>query len=136
MGMVNKEEKATSGQTMRKKYLVSKCVDPYYSLLVQLYIFLQRYIPSRFNRTVLKRLLIKRARHTQMCISELSRLMKGRKGTAVFVGTLTGDRRASFKMNNKLKVCALRFTQTAMNKIIANGGQCLTFDQLALLAPK
>merc|ERR1712224_1144062 len=119
-----------------KKTPEVKNTDPYYCLLIQLYGFLQRNIPSKFNQTVLKRLLIKRAKRTQMCISELCRLMKGKNGMAVFVGTLTDDKRVSLKINHKLKVCAIRFTQTALNKITSNGGQCLTFDQLALLAPK
>ena len=34
-----------------------------------------------------------------------------------------------------LKVCALRFTETARARIEKAGGECLTFDQLALRAP-
>ena len=34
-----------------------------------------------------------------------------------------------------LKVCALRFTETARARIIKAGGECMTFDQLALAAP-
>ena len=33
-------------------------------------------------------------------------------------------------------VCALRFTETARARILAAGGECITFDQLALRAPK
>lgn len=35
----------------------------------------------------------------------------------------------------KLNICALRFSETARKRIVAAGGQCLTFDQLALKAP-
>merc|ERR1739845_312732 len=35
----------------------------------------------------------------------------------------------------KLSVCALRFTETARSRITKAGGECLTFDQLALRAP-
>ncbi|SBT80016.1 60S ribosomal protein L18-2, putative [Plasmodium malariae] len=35
----------------------------------------------------------------------------------------------------KLKVCALRFTETARKRIVDAGGECLTFDQLALKYP-
>merc|ERR1711998_585207 len=129
-------KKATYGCIRKGKHLLSKYLDPYYSSLIQLYIFLQRLIPSKFNQTILKRLLIKRAKRTKMCISELSRLMKGKKGTAVFVGTITDDRRVNPKIYKKLKVCAIRFTKATITKITATGGQCLTFDQLALLAPK
>lgn len=34
-----------------------------------------------------------------------------------------------------LKVCALKFTETARARIEKAGGECLTFDQLALRAP-
>ena len=35
----------------------------------------------------------------------------------------------------KLNICALRFSESARKRIIAAGGSCLTFDQLALKAP-
>jgi large subunit ribosomal protein L18e len=34
-----------------------------------------------------------------------------------------------------MKVAALRFTETARARIVNAGGECLTFDQLALRAP-
>jgi len=34
-----------------------------------------------------------------------------------------------------LKICALRFTETVRARIEKAGGECLTFDQLALRAP-
>jgi hypothetical protein len=34
-----------------------------------------------------------------------------------------------------MSICALRFTATARARIIAAGGECMTFDQLALKAP-
>lgn len=36
----------------------------------------------------------------------------------------------------KMSVCALRFSEVARKRILAAGGECLTFDQLALKAPK
>ena len=35
----------------------------------------------------------------------------------------------------KLSICALRFSATAKARILKAGGECLTFDQLALAAP-
>lgn len=35
----------------------------------------------------------------------------------------------------KLSICALGFTAAARARILAAGGECLTFDQLALRAP-
>jgi large subunit ribosomal protein L18e len=38
--------------------------------------------------------------------------------------------------SQKMTVCALAFTENARKRITASGGECLTFDQLALRAPK
>eukprot|EP00032_Breviata_anathema_P001707 JZ553727.1.p3 GENE.JZ553727.1~~JZ553727.1.p3 ORF type:complete len:91 (+),score=26.48 JZ553727.1:339-611(+) len=35
----------------------------------------------------------------------------------------------------KLRVCALKFTETARARIEKFGGECMTFDQLAMLKP-
>ena len=51
----------------------------------------------------------------------------------VVVGTVTDDVR-EFDVP-KLRVCALRFTGNARARILKAGGECLTFDQLALAAP-
>lgn len=53
---------------------------------------------------------------------------------AVLVGTVTDDVRL-YEVPQGLKVCALKFTDTARARIVKNGGECLTFDQLALLRP-
>ena len=52
---------------------------------------------------------------------------------AVVVGTITDDIRVHEVPC--LKVTALRFTETARARIEKAGGECLTFDQLALKAP-
>lgn len=52
---------------------------------------------------------------------------------AVLVGTVTDDVRV-YEVP-ALKVTALRFTETARARIEKAGGECLTFDQLALRAP-
>ena len=52
---------------------------------------------------------------------------------AVVVGTVTDDIRV-YEVP-ALKVTALRFTGTARARIEKAGGECLTFDQLALCAP-
>ena len=52
---------------------------------------------------------------------------------AVIVGTVTDDIRV-YEVP-ALKVTALRFTETARARIEKVGGECLTFDQLALRAP-
>ncbi|XBI71530.1 hypothetical protein VPH35_065730 [Triticum aestivum] len=52
---------------------------------------------------------------------------------AVVVGTITDDKRV-YEVP-AIKVAALRFTETARARIVNAGGECLTFDQLALRAP-
>jgi hypothetical protein len=52
---------------------------------------------------------------------------------AVIVGTVTDDKR--IHKIPAMKVTALRFTETARARIVNAGGECLTFDQLALRAP-
>ena len=70
-----------------------------------------------------------------LSLSRLSRYMKGKEGkTAVVVGTVTNDSRLLDVP--KLTVCALRFTEDARARIIKAGGECITFDQLALRSPK
>ena len=66
--------------------------------------------------------------------SQLAKFMEGKDGKiAVLVGTITDDVRMYDVP--KMRVCALRFTQTARQRILKAGGECLTFDQLALIAP-
>jgi hypothetical protein len=49
------------------------------------------------------------------------------------VGTVTDDVRMT--EIPKLSVAALRFTQSARERILKSGGECLTLDQLATRAP-
>merc|ERR1719430_2024156 len=60
--------------------------------------------------------------------------MKGKEDkVAVVVGAVTGDKRL-YEVP-KLTVCALRFTETARARIVKAGGECITFDKLALRSP-
>merc|ERR1719440_1511971 len=69
-----------------------------------------------------------------LSLSKLSKNTEGKDGKiAVLVGTITDDKRL-FEVP-KLSVCALRFTETARARITKAGGECITFDQLALRAP-
>ena len=54
----------------------------------------------------------------------------------VVVSTVTDDIRLEGHEYPALKIAAMRFTEGARARIVKAGGQCLTFDQLALLAPK
>ncbi|XP_075077362.1 large ribosomal subunit protein eL18y-like [Nicotiana tabacum] len=99
------------GKSKKTKRTTPKSDDVYLKLLVKLYRFLVRRTESKFNAVLL--------------------LREGK--IAVIVGTITDDVRAYDVPT--LKVCALRFTKTARARIEKAGGECLTFDQLALRAP-
>merc|ERR1719482_407997 len=69
-----------------------------------------------------------------MSLSRLAKNMKGKEGkTAVIIGPVTDDVR--LQDVPALKVCALKFTTNARARIVNAGGECLTFDQLALQSP-
>ncbi|XWS64499.1 hypothetical protein CRYUN_Cryun05aG0009100 [Craigia yunnanensis] len=69
-----------------------------------------------------------------LSFSRLIQFMKGKDDKiAVVVGTVTDDMRI-YEVP-ALKVTALRFTETARARIEKAGGECFTFDQLALTAP-
>lgn len=53
---------------------------------------------------------------------------------AVVVGTVLDDKRV-FEVP-KLTVCALRFGGEARERILKAGGQCMTFDELAVKSPR
>lgn len=83
---------------------------------------------------MLKRLFQSRINRPPLSISRIARfLRKSPDRIAVIVGTVTNDERL---LNvPKMRVCALRFTETARARILKAGGEVLTFDQLALAAP-
>merc|ERR1711862_368336 len=69
-------------------------------------------------------------------LHRLSKYMANKEGKiAVLVGKVTDDVRMLDGIP-KMSVCALGFTENARKRIEAAGGECLTFDQLALRAPK
>merc|ERR1711862_827807 len=69
-------------------------------------------------------------------ISKIAKYTKDKGGkTAVVVGKVTDDVRM-LECPDKMSVCALGFTENAKNRILASGGECLSFDQLALREPK
>jgi len=108
--------------------------DPYLRLLVKLYKFLSRRTGSTFNKIVLHRLCMSRTNRPPMNLMRILRYAKGKEDQiVVVVGTVTDDPRL-LKVP-KITVCALRFTEGARARITKAGGECLTFDQLALRCP-
>lgn len=83
---------------------------------------------------VTKRLFMSRINRPPLSLSKLASFMaKKEDKVAVLVGTVTDDVRM-FSVP-KLRVAALRFTETARARIVKAGGECLTLDQLALERP-
>ncbi|KDO39192.1 hypothetical protein CISIN_1g030771mg [Citrus sinensis] len=121
------------GKSKKSKRTAPKSDDIYLKLLVKLYRFLVRRTDSNFNKVILKRLFMSKVNKPPLSLSRLINFMKGKDKIAVVVGTVTDDIRA-YEVP-ALKVTALRFTETARARIEKAGGECLTFDQLALRAP-
>ena len=77
-----------------------------------------------------------RTNRPPMSIAQLKKFMDKKEAgdkIAVVVGSVTDDVRM-YEVP-KMTVCALRFSETARARITKAGGECLTFDQLALRAP-
>ncbi|KAF2309922.1 hypothetical protein GH714_005649 [Hevea brasiliensis] len=122
------------GKSKKTKRTAPKSDDIYLKLLVKLYRFLVRRTGSKFNAVILKRLFMSKVNKPPLSLSRLITFMKGKENKiAVVVGTVTDDIRVYDVP--ALKVTALRFTETARARIEKAGGECLTFDQLALRAP-
>ena len=125
----------------RTRKLVTRNI--YHRLLVKLYKFLARRTNSKFNKTVLKRLLNSRINRTPVSLSRLAKYaakesikkMEENKQEVIFavIGTVTDDLRLIDVP--QLRVCALKFTEKARERIIAAKGKCITFDQLAINRP-
>jgi large subunit ribosomal protein L18e len=85
---------------------------------------------------ILKRLFMSRTNQPPVSISKLSKEMKNKSGkTAVVVSTVTNDIRLTDDTGLKLTLCCLRITDAARARVLAAGGEVITFDQLALRAP-
>mmetsp|Transcript_693 Transcript_693/g.869 ORF Transcript_693/g.869 Transcript_693/m.869 type:complete len:186 (-) Transcript_693:53-610(-) len=124
---------ANKHKKLRKK-TQTHSEDPYLRLLIKLYRFLARRTDSNFNKLILKRLCQSRTVRAPLSLHKAIRFSRGHEDQiVVLVGTVTDDPR--ILKTPKLSICALKFTEGARNRILNAGGECLTFDQLALRAP-
>ena len=131
------------GRVKLHKSRTLKAKNVYHRLLVKLYKFLSRRTTSKYNKCVLKRLLNSRVNRCPVSLSKLSKYAERKsvkeaksKGNDVIfavVGTVTNDLRVIDVP--EMKVCALKFSEKARERIVASKGKCLTFDQLALNRP-
>ena len=89
---------------------------------------------SNFNKVILKRLNQSRVNRYPISVSRIAKNLAGKEGiTAVCVCNVTDDKR--LLVVPKMTVCALKFTESAKKRILAAGGQCITFDKLAQTTP-
>lgn len=116
--------------------------NPYTKLLIKLYRFLAQRTNSPFNKLVLNRLIKSRNNRAPISLSRLAVCMKRKtvwqnKGTQAPIAVVVGDVLDDIRMNKipALRVCAMRFSAGARKSIVAAGGECITFDQLAMIAP-
>ncbi|KAM7495840.1 hypothetical protein LguiA_020254 [Lonicera macranthoides] len=122
------------GKSKKTKRNAPRSDDIYLKLLVKLYRFLVRRTGSKFSAVILKRLFMSKVNKPPISLSRLIRYMTGKEDKiAVIVGAVTDDIRVQDVPC--MKVTALRFTKKARARIEKAGGECLTFDQLALRAP-
>lgn len=121
----------------RARSLLIRVLLNFYVIHSQLYAFLARRTDSGFDGIVAKRLQMSRVNRPPLGLARVIRYMKGKESKiAVIVGSVTDDIRLDGHAVPALKICALRFTEGARARIVKAGGECLTFDQLALLRPK
>ena len=121
-----------------------KAKNVYHRLLVKLYKFLSRRSESNFNKCILKRLLNSRVNRTPVSLTKLAKYSlrksvtdekaKGNDIIFAVVGTVTDDTRLIDVP--EMKICALKFTEKARERITGAKGKCITFDQLAINRPK
>ena len=126
----------------KSRKLLSKNI--YHRLLVKLYKFLARRTTAKFNKTVLKRLLNSRINRAPVSLSKLAKQTSkkqyadmeknGQEVIFAVVGSVTDD--ARLMEVPAMRVCALKFTEKARERIIAAKGKCITFDQLAVNRPQ
>ena len=108
----------------------------YHRLLIKLYRFLARRTDSDFNKIVFKRLNQSRTTRYPISISKLAKHADNeqkRNKILVIVGNVLNDER--LLTVPKLRICALRITEEARRRIVKAGGEVLTFDKLAKVAP-
>ena len=112
--------------------------DVYIQLLYKLYMFLERRAPNsskNFAHIIKKRLMTPRAIRYPMSLGRITRKLPAdaENKLIVVVGKVLADvRRMEYP---KLRIAALKFSDTAREQITQAGGECFTLDQLAVLAP-
>ena len=117
--------------------------NPYIKLLTKLYKYLAVRTKSKFNKLVYQRMLKSRTNRAPVSLSRMCTVLRRKtcwmdlskqKAPIVVVCADVLDDIRSVKIP-AVRVCAMRFSRSARERITGAGGECLTFDQLALQAP-
>lgn len=133
-----------TGVTKKKRALRHHTLstNPYIKLLTKLYKQLSERTKSAFNKTVHSRLLKSRSNRAPISLSRVATVMRRKKlwletGKKAPIAVIVGDVLDDIRQQKipTLRICALRFSRSARQRIVGAGGECLTFDQLAMQAP-
>mmetsp|Transcript_1058 Transcript_1058/g.1647 ORF Transcript_1058/g.1647 Transcript_1058/m.1647 type:complete len:191 (+) Transcript_1058:61-633(+) len=126
------------GRSRKSVRKTTTATNGYQQLLVELYSYLARRTDSKINRVILKRLVQARQFQRPISYSRLSRFMRRQQDASKYivavVGTVVDDTRDMEPLSG-MKVCALRVTEGARTRMLNNGCEIYTFDQLAQMAP-
>eukprot|EP00997_Jenningsia_sp_PLL12_P007754 NODE_4432_length_662_cov_68.717781_g3784_i0.p1 GENE.NODE_4432_length_662_cov_68.717781_g3784_i0~~NODE_4432_length_662_cov_68.717781_g3784_i0.p1 ORF type:complete len:198 (-),score=17.22 NODE_4432_length_662_cov_68.717781_g3784_i0:67-618(-) len=125
------------GRVRSRTFRKAVTTNLYHRLLIKLYKFLARRTDAKFNQIVYKRLNQSLTTRYPLSISKLVKIAntEAKQGKIlVLIGNVLNDER--MLTVPKLRVCALHFSEVARQRIIKAGGEVLTFDQLAKIAPK
>lgn len=119
----------------RKARREPKADNIQHRMLFNLYSFIARRSGNDFNAKIAHRLCLSNTNRRPYSVSRLSVALKEKdpETIAVVVAKIVNDER--LLTVPKMKVCALGFSETARARIVAAGGECLTFDQLAVQRP-
>ena len=109
-------------RVQRKQRQQPQTVDAEMKKLHDLYSFLARRTGNDFNAKIAHKLCLSRTNRRPLSVSRLQTALEGKEEEtiAVVVGKITNDERL-LKLN-KMKICALKFTETARARILAAGG--------------
>jgi large subunit ribosomal protein L18e len=123
-------DKEAGGKKWDKNTRKVTSTNLYLRLLIKLYKFLARRTPSKFNKAISKRLAMSRNNRQPLSLKHIAKYMAGKEAkTCVVVGNVLDD--ARLVVVPKLNIVALKFSETARQRIQSAGGQCITFDQFA-----
>merc|ERR1739841_490533 len=109
-----------------------KAANPYVQDLCKLYAFLYRRATSETNFKILRRLMMSKRNKMPVSLAKVAHNCEEGK-VSVIAATVTDDTR--LWECPKMNIVALKFTETARARIVAAGGNCMTFDQLAQSDP-